>query len=58
MKNAGATYKRCMRHYFADQVGHNLEVYMDDIIVKAKKSEASSLAWKRCLPTSEGSESS
>lgn len=44
MNNAGATYKRCMHHYFTDQVGHNLEVYMDDIVVKAKKSEAPSLA--------------
>jgi hypothetical protein len=27
-----------MLHYFTDQVGRNLEVYMDDIVVKSKKS--------------------
>lgn len=27
-----------MLHCFANQVGHNLEVYVDDIVVKTKKS--------------------
>jgi hypothetical protein len=28
-----------MLHFFADQVGGNLEVYVDDVVVKTKKSD-------------------
>jgi hypothetical protein len=38
LKNVGATYQRCMLHYFLDQVGRNLEVYVDDFVVKSKVS--------------------
>jgi hypothetical protein len=34
LKNTGATYQRCMQSYFKEQIGRNLEVYVDDIIVK------------------------
>jgi hypothetical protein len=34
LKNAGATYQRCMQSYFEGQIRHNLEVYLNDIIVK------------------------
>jgi hypothetical protein len=34
LKNTGATYQRCMQSYFDGQIGHNLEVYVDDIVVK------------------------
>jgi hypothetical protein len=30
----GATYKRCLQSCFKGQIGHNLEVYVDDIIIK------------------------
>jgi hypothetical protein len=39
LKYAEATYQRCMLHFFADQVGCNLEVYVDDVVVKTKKSD-------------------
>ena len=32
--NAGATYQRMMNKVFADQLGRNMEVYVDDMIVK------------------------
>ena len=37
LKNAGATYQRCMQKCFHDQLGRNLEVYVDDIVVKTRK---------------------
>jgi hypothetical protein len=35
LKNIGATYQWCMQFYFKGRIGHNLEVYVDDIIVKS-----------------------
>ncbi|GAU30548.1 hypothetical protein TSUD_65580 [Trifolium subterraneum] len=34
LKNAGATYQRLMDRVFAHQIGKNLEVYIDDMVVK------------------------
>ncbi|KAK1686004.1 hypothetical protein QYE76_046852 [Lolium multiflorum] len=36
LKNAGATYQRCMQACLAEQIGRNIEVYIDDIMVKTK----------------------
>jgi hypothetical protein len=38
LRNIGATYQRCMLFCFKGQIGHNLEVYVDNIIVKTRKS--------------------
>ncbi|XP_061351831.1 uncharacterized protein LOC133296787 [Gastrolobium bilobum] len=35
LKNAGATYQRMMNRIFQGQIGRNLEVYIDDMIVKS-----------------------
>ena len=35
LKNAGATYQRLMNHMFRPQIGWNVEVYVDDILVKS-----------------------
>ena len=35
LKNAGATYQRLVNHMFHLQIGQNLEVYMDDMLVKS-----------------------
>jgi hypothetical protein len=37
LKNAGATYQRLMDMVFANQIGRNLEVYIDDMVVKTGK---------------------
>ncbi|XP_017237355.1 uncharacterized protein LOC108210538 [Daucus carota subsp. sativus] len=37
--NAGATYQRMMNKVFADQLGRNMEVYVDDMIVKSMEKE-------------------
>ena len=35
LKNAGATYQRLMDRVFIDQIGRNMEVYVDDMVVKS-----------------------
>jgi hypothetical protein len=37
LKNAGATYQRCMQACLHDQIGENVQVYVDDIVVKTRK---------------------
>jgi hypothetical protein len=34
LRNAGATYQRCMQHVFEEHIGPTIEVYVDDIVVK------------------------
>ena len=35
LKNAGATYQRLMNKMFAHQIGRNIQVYVDDMLVKS-----------------------
>jgi hypothetical protein len=37
LKNAGATFQRCMRRVIGELIGHIIEAYVDDIVVKSKK---------------------
>ena len=37
LKDAGATYQRMMTKMFRDKIGHTVEVYIDDIVVKSKQ---------------------
>jgi hypothetical protein len=37
LRNAGATYQRCMQHVFREHIGPTIEAYVDDIMVKTKK---------------------
>jgi hypothetical protein len=39
LRNAGATYQRCMQHVFGDHIGRTVEAYMDDIVVKTRKAD-------------------
>ena len=36
LKNAGATYKMMMTRMLEPQLGKNIEVYIDDMVVKSK----------------------
>ena len=36
LKNAGSTYQRMMTKMFEAQMGKNIEVYIDDMVVKCK----------------------
>jgi hypothetical protein len=37
LRNAGATYQRCMNHVFGEHIGWTVEAYVDDIVVKTRK---------------------
>ena len=39
LKNAGATYQRLVNHMFRLQIGRNVEVYVDDMLVKIQDEE-------------------
>ncbi|RVW24703.1 Retrovirus-related Pol polyprotein from transposon 297 [Vitis vinifera] len=39
LKNAGATYQRLMTKIFKPLIGHTVEVYIDDIVVKSRTRE-------------------
>ena len=36
LKNVGSTYQRMMTKMFEPQLGKNIEVYIDDVVVKSK----------------------
>nr|KYP65120.1 Transposon Ty3-I Gag-Pol polyprotein [Cajanus cajan] len=38
LKNAGATYQRLMDKIFRHQLGRNMEVYVDDMVIKSETS--------------------
>jgi hypothetical protein len=37
LKNRGAIYQKCMHIILKNQIGRNVEAYIDDIVVKSKK---------------------
>jgi hypothetical protein len=39
LKNAGCTYQKCVHIVMSDQIGRNVEAYIDDIVIKSKKKE-------------------
>ncbi|GKA70104.1 reverse transcriptase domain-containing protein [Tanacetum coccineum] len=39
LKNAGATYQRLVDKVFHDQIGRNLEAYVDDMVIKSTSEE-------------------
>jgi hypothetical protein len=39
LRNAGATYQRCMQHVLGDHIRRTVEAYVDDIVVKTKKAD-------------------
>ncbi|GAA0166191.1 hypothetical protein LIER_21405 [Lithospermum erythrorhizon] len=36
LKNAGVTYQRMVNEIFAQQIGRNMEIYVDDMLVKSR----------------------
>src|SRR5215216_569231 len=39
LKNAGATYQRCMQACLKDQIGCNIQVYVDNIVIKTREAK-------------------
>jgi hypothetical protein len=40
LKNAGATYQWCMLACLKEQIGRNIEVYVNDIVIKMVKADS------------------
>jgi hypothetical protein len=40
LKNAGATYQRCMQACLKNQIDRNIEVYVDEIVIKTNKADS------------------
>jgi hypothetical protein len=40
LKNARATYQRCMQACLKEQIGRNVEVYVDNIVIKSTKADS------------------
>ena len=39
LKNSGVTYQRLMKKMFAHQIGKNVKVYVDDMLVKSRQED-------------------
>ncbi|KAK1608597.1 hypothetical protein QYE76_032270 [Lolium multiflorum] len=39
LRNAGAMYQQCMNSCLESQIGHNINVYIDDVVVKATRQD-------------------
>ena len=39
LKNIGATYPRAIQMCLDQQIGHNVEAYIDDVVVKSKTTD-------------------
>jgi hypothetical protein len=40
LKNTGATYQRMMQNCLGSQIGRNIQVYIDDIVITTRKEES------------------
>jgi hypothetical protein len=40
LKNAGATYQRMMQNCLRSQIGRNIQVYIDDMVITTRKEES------------------
>ena len=39
LKNMGVTYERAIQRYLKDQIGKNVEAYVDDVVVKSRTAD-------------------
>ena len=56
LKNAGVMYQRLVNQMFNKQIGRKMEVYVDDMLVKAKKQKLTLTTFRRCLILCEDTE--
>jgi hypothetical protein len=49
LRNAGATYQRCVQHVFGDHIGRTVEAYVDDIVVKTRKATTWLATSEKCV---------
>ena len=39
LNNVGTTYQRLMNKMFAQQIGRNVQIYVDDMLVKSRRED-------------------
>ena len=39
LKNASATYQRAIQRFLQEQIGKNVEAYVDNVVVKSKTAD-------------------
>ena len=49
LKNVGVTYQRLVNKMFVRKIGWNVEVYVDDMLVKSKEEDHHSMILERHL---------
>jgi hypothetical protein len=40
LKNAGVTYQRMMQNFLGSQIGRNIQVYIDNVVITTRKEES------------------
>jgi hypothetical protein len=40
LKKAGATYQRMMQNFLGSQIGRDIQVYIDDVVITTRKEES------------------
>uniref|UniRef100_A0A151UII2 Retrovirus-related Pol polyprotein from transposon 17.6 n=1 Tax=Cajanus cajan TaxID=3821 RepID=A0A151UII2_CAJCA len=48
LKNSGATYQRLMDKVFHQQIGKNMEVYVDDMVIKTTSIGSHIVTFSKC----------
>ena len=53
LKNACATYQRCIQSCLHEQIGRNVHAYVDDIVIKSQVGQDLTSDWKKPSQISE-----
>src|SRR4051812_8711094 len=51
LRNTGSTYQRCMQKLLHDQLDKNVQVYVEDVVIKPKKTHPRSDALRQTFTT-------
>ncbi|GAA0147542.1 hypothetical protein LIER_07215 [Lithospermum erythrorhizon] len=57
LKNAGATYQRIVNKVFSTQIARNMEIYVDDMLIKSREAADHEANLRRVSKTCGGAKS-